>query len=869
LLIRTHQEKRQFELLLWLAGLVFLLLAAAFVAYVGAEKAVSRANDLRHQSFVLTHELRQSSDDLTRMARTFTVTAEPRFRDAYHAIIDIRDGKLPRPPGYDSVYWDTVLGDQTPRQTPPGAAVALLDLMRATGFTAQEMDDLAQAKQQSDALIRTELEAIALTATGDAQNQAKARAMLHDDAYHAAKAAIMQPIGQVYASMNARTIDTIERASRQAGYFRLTFIAAAAVLMLVAFAAWRRLGQTLGGSADTVYDHLARIGAGDFSASIEIAKQGQNSVLGWLAQTQLSLRAMQAEREGQRAQLIESEARLDSIIRAEPDCIKIVDTQGCLLLMNPAGLAMIEADSLAQVIGTPMYKLIAPEYRAAYLALHQRVLAGKNAEMKFEMIGLHGAQHWMETRSVPLQYGGRTVHLAIGRDISERRSAQSQIEQLAFFDSLTGLPNRHLLTDRLSHALANIKRKKSHGALMLLDLDNFKVINDTLGHLMGDRLLVEIATRLKAGMREGDTVARFGGDEFVIILEGLEPSGMAALQAEAVASKLLERLVAPVSLEVKRADGSVNVRQHHCSASMGIALFVDDSVDITELLKRADTAMYQAKAAGRNALRFFDANIQTQVSEHAELEADLHVALAQQQFVVHYQPQVAIDGRLNGAEALVRWQHPQRGLLLPGLFITLAEETRIVLEIGQFVLETVCRQLAVWAKQPAFAQLSIAVNVSALQFKQNNFVSQVLATLERSGARAERLKLELTESMLVEDVDSMIAKMSALKAHGVCFSLDDFGTGYSSLYHLKRLPLDQLKIDQSFVKHIATDANDACIARMVMALAESLGLAVIAEGVEQQAQADFLRNMGCNAYQGYLYGRPMPIDDLQALRLPD
>ncbi|PJC16922.1 MAG: GGDEF domain-containing protein [Comamonadaceae bacterium CG_4_9_14_0_8_um_filter_60_18] len=848
---------------MWLAGLVFLLLAAAFIVYVWSEKEIDRANDLRHQSFLLADELRQTSDDLTRMARTYTVTTQARYRNAYDTIVGIRDGKLPRPASYASIYWDTVLLQDEPAATQVKRPAALLNLMREAEFTPQELDDLARAKQQSDALIGTERSAMDLAASGEPEKMALARAMLHDDAYHAAKAAIMQPIAQVYASMDARTVERVAHATRQAMYFRIAFVAVAVALMLIAFGALHRLTQLLGGSADRVYGHLTRIGRGDFSADIKVAQKHKNSVLGWLAQTLLSLRTMQSERERERAVLMESEAKLNSIIQAEPECIKIVDAQGRLELMNPAGLAMIEADALQQVAGAPVAKLIAPEYQAAFAAMHQRVLAGESVEMQFEIIGLHGARRWMQTHAVPLQYGGRTVHLALTRDITDQMNARNEIEQLAFYDSLTGLPNRHLLMDRLTQALAGVKRKATHGALMLLDLDNFKVINDTLGHLVGDRLLIEVAARLKSCMREGDTVARFGGDEFVIILQGLEPTGMAALQAEAVASKLLERLSAPVSLEITQAEGKVELRTHYCSASMGVTLFVDDSVNSTELLKRADTAMYQAKAAGRNAMRFFDADIQSKVSEHAILEADLHTAVQQRQFVVYYQPQVAVDGRLAGAEALVRWQHPQRGLLLPGLFISVAEETGIILDIGQWVMESACAQLALWAAKPGFGQLTIAVNVSALQFKQENFVGQVLATLDASGARPERLKLELTESMLVDDVDSMIEKMTALKAHGVGFSLDDFGTGYSSLYHLKRLPLDQLKIDQSFVKNIVTDTNDASIARMVMALAESLGLGVIAEGVEHPEQADFLRAMGCHAYQGYLYGWPMPVAELE------
>ncbi len=863
----SPQNPGRFEHLWWLAGLVFLLLTASFIVYAWSEKEIDRANDLRQRSLLLADELRQSSDDLTRMARTYVITQEPRYRAAYQTIIGIRDGQLPRPLHYEAIYWDTVLVHGEPAGAPLQAPQALLQRLHQAEFTAQEIDDLAQAKHHSDALTQTEFSAMALAASGDAQQQARARLMLHDGAYHAAKAAIMQPIARVYASMDARTSAAVQQATAQARSFRLAFVGVAAALLLIVFGAFVRLRQFLGGSPDSVYEHLARIGQGDFASRIDVARHRKNSVLGWLAQTQTNLRAMQAELAHERAELIESEAKLNSIVQAEPECIMIIDANCLLEFMNPAGLAMVEADNLEleRVRGRPVIHLIAPEYRDAFQQAHAQVFAGERVQLRFEFIGLHGARRWMESHAVPLHYDGRTVCLALTRDITERRRAETQIEQLAFYDPLTGLPNRHLLMDRLGQALVTLRRKATHGALLLLDLDNFKVINDTLGHLVGDRLLVEIAGRLKACVREGDTVARFGGDEFVIILEGLEPTGMAALQAEAVATKLLQHLAEPLALNVALDDGLVEERTHYCSASLGIALFVDGSVSITELLKRADTAMYQAKAAGRNALRFFDADVQSKVSEHATLETDLRTALQQQQFVVHYQPQVNADGVLSGAEALVRWQHPQRGLLSPALFIAVAEETGAIVDIGQQVLQAACQQLAAWAALPKMAHLTVAVNVSARQFQQEGFVAQVLAALDASGARAERLKLELTESMLVADVDNVIEKMTALKAHGVGFSLDDFGTGYSSLYHLKRLPLDQLKIDQSFVRNIVSDANDASIARMIMALAESLGLAVIAEGVEQPAQADFLRSMGCVAYQGYLFGRPMPAQALQQM----
>jgi diguanylate cyclase (GGDEF)-like protein/PAS domain S-box-containing protein len=459
---------------------------------------------------------------------------------------------------------------------------------------------------------------------------------------------------------------------------------------------------------------------------------------------------------------------------------------------------------------------------------------------------------WLSISSVKDGNGAATHCVGIFTDISERKSDQEQIESLAFYDPLTRLPNRRLMLDRLAQALHTGARHTSKGALLFVDLDNFKTINDTLGHHQGDLLLTQVAQRLKACVREGDTVARLGSDEFVVMIEDLSDDEQdAANEAETVGEKIL----ASLSQSYPLADGA-----HHSTACIGITLFGGARQESNEEpLKRAELAMFQAKAVGRNSMRFFDAQMQAQVSAHAALEADLRGGIAANQFLLYYQPQVVGAGHVTGVEALLRWQHPLRGLVSPAEFIPLAEETGLILPIGQWVIEAACNQLIAWANDPVLCQLTVAVNVSALQFQQADFVDSVLGILKRTGATPRLLKLELTESMLVDDVENVIAKMGILKAHGVCFSLDDFGTGYSSLAYLKRLPLDQLKIDQGFVQNIVSDSNDAAIAKMVVALANSLGLSVIAEGVEMQAHADFLAQLGCLAYQGYLFGRPMPV----------
>ena len=462
-----------------------------------------------------------------------------------------------------------------------------------------------------------------------------------------------------------------------------------------------------------------------------------------------------------------------------------------------------------------------------------------------------GSVAWTETATrYSRNEQGELALLGVTRDISQRMLAQKEIKQLAFYDALTHLPNRKLLMDRMHQALAASTRTRRTGALLFIDLDHFKTLNDTRGHDIGDLLLQQVAQRLTNCVREGDSVARLGGDEFVVMLENMDESlPQAAAEARIIGEKVLAALNQPYLL---------HEIEHHSSASMGIVLFNGNGTSIDELLKRADMAMYRAKSAGRNALCFFDPEMQAAVTGRAQMESELRSALLAEHFLLLYQPQVEADGRVTGAEALIRWQHPERGMVSPGDFIALAEDTGLILPMGKWVLETACNQLVEWAKEATTAHLTLAVNVSSLQFRHIGFVTQVLDVLTRTGAKPHKLKLELTESLLVHNMEETIVKMMLLKAQGITFSLDDFGTGYSSLAYLKRLPLDQLKIDQSFVRDVLTDPNDAAIARTVVALGQSLGLAVIAEGVETEGQREFLADNGCTAFQGYLFSRPLP-----------
>lgn len=540
----------------------------------------------------------------------------------------------------------------------------------------------------------------------------------------------------------------------------------------------------------------------------------------------------------------------------------VTNAQNVILRVNQA-FTDIMGYSAEEVLGQTTDILSSIRHDPAFYAAITQALENKGVwtgEIWSRHKSGESCPGWLSISAVKDEAGLTTHFVAIFTDISERLNAQAQIDTLAFYDPLTHLPNRRLLLDRLEQALHTSTRHARKSALLFVDLDNFKTINDTQGHHQGDLLLTLVAQRLKTTIRDGDTVARLGSDEFVVVLENLSEDDMdAATQAEVVGEKILAAFVPGFTL-----DNGV----HHSTPSIGITLFGGETLESSEQpLKRAELAMFQAKAAGRNTWRFFDARMQAEVSARAALEADLREAVRLQQFLLHYQPQVVGAGWITGVEALVRWQHPLRGGVSPAEFIPLAEESGLILSIGQWVLETACAQLTAWSHQPVLSELTMAVNVSARQFKHSGFVDEVLATLARTGANPKRLKLELTESMLVDDVEAVIAKMGTLKARDVSFSLDDFGTGYSSLAYLKRLPLDQLKIDQGFVRNIVTDTNDAAIARMVVALAESMNLSVIAEGVELQAQAKFLADQGCHAYQGYLFSKPLPLAELEAFVL--
>ena len=490
---------------------------------------------------------------------------------------------------------------------------------------------------------------------------------------------------------------------------------------------------------------------------------------------------------------------------------------------------------------------------------HRNVLAAHQTFRNFEFQRRQddGSVLWASISGAPIfaSNGTFTGYHGIGRDVTSQKQREEDIVRLAFYDPLTNLPNRRLLLDRLGKALVTSGRSQTRGALLFIDLDNFKDLNDTMGHDVGDQLLEKVASRLSLCVRQGDTVARFGGDEFVVMLVDLSPEVAGAVdQVKTVSQKILETLNLPFELR-----GSV----HFSTPSIGITLFSGQQQSVDDLLKRADLAMYQAKEAGRNTLRFFDPEMQAAVARRAALELDLRHGLERNEFVLFYHAVMNREGTVLGVEALVRWLHPQRGRVMPFEFIPAAEQSGLIMQLGYWVLKSACDQLVLWSADPQTQGLSISINISARQFRHAEFVTDIMDTLTQTGANPHRLKLELTESLLLTDVHEATAKMQTLRNVGVRFALDDFGTGYSSLSYLKNLPLDELKIDQSFVRDLLTDSRNAAIAVTVLALGLSLGLDVVAEGVETQEQLDYLAEHGCEFFQGYLFGQPVTVDELK------
>jgi len=655
-----------------------------------------------------------------------------------------------------------------------------------------------------------------------------------------------------------------------AAYYRfriafLVILSSAAALSLMGYSAANRLpGQPVFlPNGLTVFTNFVSASIGYVSVSTLIAAV-ISYVVTKMEQSLRHTRILLITARNQKGELEAKERLLTLFTELASDYVYQVD------LRQPNMVPQVFAGSFERITGYApgdigqmggWITIVHPDDRENLQRHMPSLLDGQETITEYRILTAAGKTVWVRDHVRPVrdaETGTVTMLLGAVHDVTERRAAEEQIENLAFYDPLTSLPNRRLLLDRLEQALAISARTTLLGALLFIDLDHFKNLNDTKGHEAGDQLLVQQSRRLKLCIREGDTVARLGGDEFIIILSELSADEeKAAEEVTEVTRRILQALSLPVALSYRQMSDYEN------TCSIGVTMFKGHELTVDELLRRADMAMYQAKADGRNAFRFFDPQMQQLLAERLKLEDDLKQALLQSQFVIYLQSQLGDAANLVGAEVLLRWLHPEKGIVSPLEFIPSAERTGLIVEIGAWVIDQSCAILARWAKLPATAHLSLSVNVSARQFHRADFAAEVGKALMRHKIDGSRLKLELTESLALENVAESTARMQELRSMGIQLSLDDFGTGQSSLYYLKQLPLSQIKIDQSFVRDISTDPNDAVLVKTIIGMAENLRLEVIAEGVETEAQLSFLRENGCHLYQGYLFSRPISVADFE------
>jgi diguanylate cyclase (GGDEF)-like protein/PAS domain S-box-containing protein len=1018
---------------IWLSAGLCAAIAISFAVFYGAERQIDRARELRLRTFLLADELRQSSDDLTRMARSYVITGDPIYRQHHQEILDILNGKKARPEEYQNVYWDLVLlNDRRPRPS-KGQPVPLLELMRDEGLGEAELAELTQAKTSSDQLASYERLAMKRVGSGSpvsAAGRLEASRILNDATYHQAKAGVMGPIGTFHRMMDQRTLETIHAAETTAAHMIQALGCFGLLLIYLLWQVHRSLHQAIGGSVEELLGGIARLYSRDFSSTIPVAAGMESSMLAMLSATQIELARIDAERNSAEAKIhrtgqlyaalsqcnqaivrCSDEAELFPIICRDAvnfggmkmAWIGLVDQQNKELRPaafygsgtdyldglrisvaadhpyshGPTGMAIRENQAFwcqdfqrdpatapwrewgarfgwgasaslplhrnGAVVGAftlyaskayafdeaarnlllemaididyalNSYELEAQRKKAEYelrklsqiveqspdaiyitdregnieyantafvqhtgyglaevVGKKSSVLkSGKTPEETYQEMWKHiaGGTSWQgelinkrkdDTVYVDLvkispirQSDGQITHyMAIAEDITERKQVEQRVQFLANFDALTGLPNRHQLADRAKYALSLAKRNRKSLALMFLDIDNFKDINDTFGHTFGDALLVEFANRLKLVLREEDIVSRFGGDEFILLLPDNDGHG-----AHRTADRLLDAISEPYHI----GQNWLNL-----TASIGIAIYPDDGLDLESLFRHADTAMYRVKQEGRHGYRFFTAEMQARSARNMQLGNALHDALEHDQFRLHYQPQLSLeDGRIVGAEALLRWHHPELGAVSPMEFIPVVEESGLILQIGEWVLRHAIQQARLWLDS-GFAPFVMSVNLSAVQFRHPDLPNLIAGILDEVGLPADHLGLELTEGTAMHDPQTAIAVMEILYQRGIHMSIDDFGTGHSSLSYLKKFHNSKLKIDQSFVRDIGSSPEDRAIVSAIISLAKNLGLRTIAEGVETEEQLAFLHEQGCEEAQGYYYSEPLPAEQFAA-----
>lgn len=1022
--VLSYQPASRFTANLWSSAILLALVSAIFIAYVWSERQVDIANEQRYISLTIANDMRQSSDDLTRISRTYVITKTPIFKKHYQQILDIRNGKAPRLSNYERNFWGLQLS--TPDSTSQ-SAVSIHRLIAQADFTPAELNYINSAITQSNQLTAIEHAAMDLVSNNikdDVAIQQKAQSLLFSEDYRKAKYEIQESINSFERLVTERRLKMLNHALNRAKLLRALFALCGLCLMALLWNSRKALFEALGGSPDQVQLHIARIGKGRHDQSTQLKQAPSGSVMGWLEETRQKLeltsqhnqrltnlytalsicneaivrshnqevlfpkvcqtivehggmkmawiglvdestqRVIPVASHGKGTEYLENNhisvnpeipqgrgptgtairenqpywcqdfvrdpallpwrergieygwgasasipilsanrpvgaltmyaaephafdqdakklllemaedigyaidnfsqaaalqrsndtlLKLSQAVEQSPSTIVITDLDANIEYANST-FTKITGYTLDEVVGKNPRILQSGDTPAdTYKEMWEHLTNGKVWRGEFSNRRKDGSTYIESVLISPVrQPDGKITHyLAIKEDITEKKAFEARIEKLAHFDQLTGLPNRYLLNDRFKYAISLAQRSGDQLAVLFIDLDHFKVINDTLGHSTGDLLLMEVATRLKTHLRDEDTVSRLGGDEFMIILPDTDADG-----ATKVAHKLLVQVSQPC-----------NIGHHELvtTLSIGIAIYPHDGTTGEALSKNADTAMYRAKQEGRNTYRFFTQEMQLHSARKLKISSALRHAVTEQQFSLVYQPQVSIDKqKFIGVEALLRWQHPQLGVVSPAEFIPIAEDSGQILAIGEWVLNTAAKQAALWLQQD-FPPFVMAINLSAAQFRQANLTQLIIEAANAAQIPYSTLEVELTESTAMDNPIAAIEVMDKLHAQGIQMSIDDFGTGYSSLSYLKRFKAYKLKIDQAFVRDITVDPEDKAIVAAIINMASSLGMSTIAEGVETEKQRSALEKLGCHEMQGYLVSKPVPAEEIENL----
>lgn len=843
-------NKFNFTSCLRLSFALLLMMIALFFYYVWAEKQVDAANDRRYATRLLIDDLRESSNELTSMIRRYIVSGDALYLREFERIIAVRDGKAPRPLKYDLSHWSFITAN-TISNSPSGyQAIPLLEQMKQTGFNREELALLNAAKAKSDQLAETEYKAADLLQSANVDDPAsrqQALKRLFDQNYQQQNDAIIKLLDHAMRLCEERTQTAVNDATERAWLVRMLLIALGSVLLALILMCEKLFRTTLGATPETIYRSIKWLGKGHFDSLPALSNLPENSVMSHLVQTQTQLSKL----DKQRKQSQQSLQMMSKVFSEAQEGIFLTNADGIVIDVNLAYLC-ITGYSRKECLGQYALVLKSEQHDNQFHNQFWKQVK-KEGHWRGEIWNRKKNGHLFASIlnfSAVYDDGGNLLcYLGMVTDITQLKMHQQEIEEIAFHDALTSLPNRPLLADRMHQALARVERNKDILAVACLDLDGFKSVNDTYGHSAGDSLLIEVANRLLGSIRSCDTVARLGGDEFAILLSGIESRD----HCEIILQRVLSALTTPYYINQKAINS--------ISGSMGYTLFPIDNADPDTLLRHADQAMYIAKQAGKNRFHYFDICEDKRIQANWLVMTRIEDALNKREFCLYVQPKINLKtGKVVGAETLIRWHHPIRGTILPGEFLPLTEDNDLSVHIGEWVIQEALEIMQGWRSQGFLLPLS--VNISPRQIRQGYFCERLSDIISRfPDLPPGQLEIEIIESAALDDLQQVSQLVARCKTLGVNFALDDFGTGYSSLTYLKRLAVTTLKIDQSFVHDLLDDENDLAIVRGVIGLAKAFNTEIIAEGLENWEQAKCLLDMGCFIAQGYVIARPMPAND--------